>query len=93
MTAHREETDQLIASKLKNWTLARLPRVSAAILRLAVAEMRYSGQDMDSVVINEAVELAKKYAGDDDYQFINGVLGAIVRQDAPAGESSAEEQA
>ena len=48
---------------------------------------------MDSVVINEAVELAKKYAGDDDYQFINGVLGAIVRQDAPAGESSAEEQA
>lgn len=93
MTAHREEIDQLIASKLKNWTLARLPRVSAAILRLAVAEMRYSGQDMDSVVINEAVELAKKYAGDDDYQFINGVLGAIARQDAPAGESSAEEQA
>lgn len=93
MTAHQEEIDGLIASKLKNWTLARLPRVNAAILRLAVAEMRYSGQDMDSVVINEAVELAKKYAGDDDYQFINGVLGSIARQDVPGDESSAEEQA
>ena len=83
LEAHREEIDTLIASKLKDWTLARLPRVNAAILRLAVAEMRFSGQnDMDSVVINEAVELAKKYAGDDDYQFINGVLGAISRDEA-----------
>ena len=42
---------------------------------------------MDSVVINEAVELAKKYAGDEDYQFINGVLGAIARDAAaPAAE-------
>ena len=36
---------------------------------------------MDSVVINEAVELAKKYGGDNDYQFINGVLGALARSD------------
>lgn len=46
---------------------------------------------MDSIVINEAVELAKKYAGEEDYQFINGVLGAISREahsakaDEPAG--------
>ena len=83
LEAHREEIDALISSKLKDWTLARLPRVNAAILRLAVAEMRFSGQDdMDSIVINEAVELAKKYAGDEDYQFINGVLGAISRDEA-----------
>ena len=83
LEAHRPEIDALISAKLKDWTLARLPRVNAAILRLAVAEMRFSGQDdMDSIVINEAVELAKKYAGDEDYQFINGVLGAISRDEA-----------
>lgn len=79
--AHSAEIDNRIEAKLKNWTLARLPRVNAALLRLAVTEMLYSGQeDMDSIVINEAVELAKKYAGEEDYQFINGLLGAISRE-------------
>ena len=74
--AHSAEVDDLIKARLKDWTLARLPRVNAAILRLAVTEMRFNGSDdMDSIVINEAVELAKKYAGEEDYQFINGVLG------------------
>ena len=81
-------------------TLALLPRVNAAILRLAVTEMRFNGSDdMDSIVINEAVELAKKYAGEEDYQFINGVLGAISREahsakaDEPAvpADSASEE--
>ncbi len=80
--AHSAEVDDQIRSKLKDWTLQRLPRVNAALLRLAVTEMLYSGSDdMDSIVINEAVELAKTYAGDGDHQFINGVLGAISRQE------------
>ena len=59
--AHSAEVDDLIKARLKDWTLARLPRVNAAILRLAVTEMRFNGSDdMDSIVINEAVELAKK---------------------------------
>lgn len=79
--AHSAEVDDMIKTKLKDWTLARLPRVNAALLRLAVTEMRFNGSDdMDSIVINEAVELAKKYAGEGDYQFINGVLGAISRE-------------
>lgn len=79
--AHSTEVDDLIKAKLKDWTLPRLPRVNAAILRLAVTEMLFNGsEDMDSIVINEAVELAKKYAGEEDYQFINGVLGAISRE-------------
>lgn len=58
--AHSAEVDDLIKARLKDWTLARLPRVNAAILRLAVTEMRFNGSDdMDSIVINEAVELAK----------------------------------
>ena len=54
--AHSAEVDDLIKARLKDWTLARLPRVNAAILRLAVTEMRFNGSDdMDSIVINEAV--------------------------------------
>ena len=86
--AHLSEIDGLIRPKLKDWTLERLPRVNRTLLRLAVAEMRFCGQmDMDSIVINEAVELAKKYAaGEDDYQFINGVLGSISRDHASQAE-------
>ena len=44
----------------------------------SVLEMLYSEEkDMDSIIINEAVEICKKFAGDNDYQFVNGVLGAI----------------
>ena len=84
--AHSSEVDDLITAKLKDWTLARLPRVNAAILRMAVTEMLYTPaeEDMSSIVINEAVEIAKKYAGEEDYQFINGVLGAISRENTPA---------
>jgi N utilization substance protein B len=59
------------------------------LLRMAITEMRFNGtDDMDSVVINEAVELAKKYAaGDDDYQFINGVLGSIAREKSAVDEA------
>lgn len=79
--AHTAEVDGLIREKLKDWTFERLPRVTAALLRLAVTEMLFNGSDdMDSIVINEAVELAKKYGGDGDYQFVNGILGVISRQ-------------
>ena len=79
----------MIRPRLKNWTLERLPRPSRTLLRLAITEMRFSGaQDVDSIVINEAVELAKKYGSDGDYQFINGVLGSIAR----AGTAPCEAQ-
>lgn len=84
--AHSAEVDDAVVLRLKDWTLARLPRVNAAILRIAVTEMMYSAEDMDSIVINEAVEIAKKYAGDGDYQFINGVLGSLSRELHPTQE-------
>lgn len=82
---NQTEIDCMISDYLKKWKLNRLPKINLAILRLAVAEMRFyqAQEDKDSIVINEAVELAKKYAGDaEDYQFINGVLGAISRNTA-----------
>ena len=86
--AHKEEIDTLIGTKLKDWTLARIPRTSATILRLATAEMLYADEDIDSIVINEAVEIAKKYCAQEDYQFINGVLGAIARAEDRAPRAS-----
>lgn len=91
-TAHAAEVDAEIEGRLRDWTLARLPRVSAAILRMAVTEMRYSEENMDSIVINEAVEIAKKYGGEDDYQFINGILGAVARGRAAQRSADAKAQ-
>ncbi len=79
---HTEEIEHAISEKLKGWQINRLPKVSSAILRLAVAEMLYGKDDMDSIIINEAVELAKKFGDESDYQFINGVLGSISRENS-----------
>ena len=91
--AHRDEIDGAIEARLKGWKTERLARVNLALLRLAVAEMRYAEPDMDSVVINEAVELAKKYADEADYQFINGLLGSLSRAgaDLPVPEAGEAE--
>ena len=77
---HAEEVNDVIESKLQKWTQSRISRVASAILRLSVAEMLFSEEkDMDSIIINEAVEICKKFAGENDYQFVNGVLGAIAK--------------
>ena len=77
---HADEVNDMIQSKLKGWDQKRISRVCSAILRLSTAEMMYSNEDMDSVIINEAVEICKEYAGENDYQFVNGVLGAISKE-------------
>lgn len=50
------------------------------MLRLAIAEAAYGPEKLPGVAINEAVELTKKYAAETDYQFVNGLLGSVVRQ-------------
>ena len=77
---HSAEVDDLIRDHLRNWTMARLPRVSLTVLRLALAEMLDGDEKKPGVVINEAVELTKKYGADEDYQFVNGLLGAVARE-------------
>lgn len=77
--SNEESVDEKISSFLKGWTLQRIPRVSLALLRLAVAEILFFDEVPDSVSANEAVELAKKYAGEEDASFINGVLGSVIR--------------
>lgn len=71
--------DETIMSNLKGWSIQRLPKVSLAILRLAVAEIMYCDEVPAGVSVNEAVELAKKYGTADDASYINGVLGAVAK--------------
>lgn len=77
---HSDEVDDMIQSKLQNWKSSRISRVCSAVMRLAAAEMMFMADDMDSIIINEAVEICKKFAGENDYQFVNGVLGAVSKQ-------------
>ncbi len=80
---HADQVEPVIESHLRGWSADRLTRTSQSLLRLSVAEMLFGEDNMDSVIINEAVELAKKYAGDKDYRFVNGVLGTISREIHP----------
>ncbi len=74
-----DELDEVINTYSKGWKTNRLPKVNLAILRLAVYEIKYVDDVPQSVAINEAVELAKKYSGEGDYSFINGILGSVAR--------------
>ena len=76
---HAADLDSAIAACLRGWTIARLSRVDLAILRLSVFEMKYAGIPV-AVSINEAVELTRKYSGENSCSFVNGVLGTISRK-------------
>lgn len=73
------ELDEIINKYSKSWKAARLPKVTLAILYVALYEMKNVEDVADSIAINEAVELAKKYASSNDASYINGVLGAVSR--------------
>ena len=75
----KDNLDGLIEKYSKGWKVKRLPKVNLAILRLAAYEILFVDDVPESVAINEAVERAKKYSGESDYSFINGVLGALVK--------------
>mgnify|MGYP003248622286 CR=1 FL=1 len=67
------------ANKDESWKVTRLPKVTVAILYVALYEMKNVEDVADSIAINEAVELAKKYASSADASYINGILGAVAR--------------
>lgn len=74
-----DELDAVIEPALHNWSKERLSRVALTVLRLAVFEMQFEEETPTGVAINEAVEIAKKFGGAEDAQFINGVLGTLSR--------------
>ena len=72
--------DEVITENLVGWTLQRLPKVSLAVLRLAVGEILFNEEVPTNVSVNEAVEIAKTYGTPEDASYINGVLSAIVKK-------------
>ncbi len=74
-----EKIDNLIDEHLEGWTINRLSKVDKETLRIAVYEFLYRGDIPKEVSINEAVEIAKIYGGDNSSKFVNGILGSIYR--------------
>jgi N utilization substance protein B len=76
---NRNTIDEEISTALVDWQVTRLAHIDRDILRIAVAEMKYL-QVPQSVAINEAIELAKRYSEEDSHRFINGVLRRVTEQ-------------
>lgn len=73
-----EEIDKLIESHLSsNWSLERINKVTLAILRTSIYELKYQPDSQSKIVIDEAVNIAKEFGTDDSYKFINAVLDKI----------------
>lgn len=81
--AEREELDETIAEYAKGWTVDRIAPLDMNVMRVALYEIE-EGETPIEVAIDEAVEIAKEYCGADAPKFINGILGAIVREREPA---------
>ncbi len=77
--AHRSEIDALLNQSMVDWQMHRLARIDQDILRLAVTEIWLLGTP-EQVAINEAVELAKRYSGEEGFRFLNGVLRRVSSQ-------------
>ena len=82
--AHRERLDDAIAATATGWALSRMPVLDLNVLRLAAFELAERPDVPVAVVINEAVELAKRFSTDDSGRFVNGVLAALVDDLRPA---------
>lgn len=94
-SSHKDEIDEIIKANIKGWTFERLSRVPLSIMRLALCEIRCC-KTPESVAVNEAVELTKKYAAPREASFVNAVLAAAVRRSddekIDSGEKSEDEQ-
>lgn len=75
--------DEKIGGNSRGWKLERLSKVSLAVLRLAIYELLFEKEIPVGVTINEAIELAKRYGGEDDAPFVNGVLGTVAKECGP----------
>ena len=76
--AHGERIDELLATHAHGWTVARMPAVDRALLRLATWEILWNDDVPDAVAVDEAVSLARELSTDESPAFVNGLLGRIV---------------
>ena len=81
--AHRARLDEILSQYSDGWTIARMPGVDRAVLRLGLYELLWRDDVPHAVVIDEAVELVKNLSTDESPRFVNGVLGRVLRDQPP----------
>jgi N utilization substance protein B len=81
---YAQESDERITPLLEGWTIERLPTIDRLLLRMAAFELRHRPETPRPVIINEAVELAKRFSTEDSGRFVNGVLSALLRANGHA---------
>ncbi|MBC7291506.1 MAG: transcription antitermination factor NusB [Actinotalea sp.] len=79
VTGHGEQIDEILTTYSQGWTIARMPAVDRAILRIGVFEILWNDEVPDAVAVDEAVELARSLSTDDSPSFVNGLLGRVVQ--------------
>lgn len=77
---HSEDLDAQLQPLAQQWPLDQIARMDRIVLRIGAYELLYQKETPDKVVINEAVELAKSFGGDNSSKFVNGVLGSLLRK-------------
>lgn len=87
----QKKIDSIIQSVSEHWRISRMALIDRNILRLAVFELLYEENIAAAIVINEAIEIARKYSGNDAANFVNGILDAI-RKNLEKGKKSSKER-
>ncbi len=82
---HHEELDKLIREQAENWRLERMAAVDRSVLRVAVYELLHCPETPPRAVINEALEVARRFSGEGSVEFVNGILDGVLKK-LPARE-------
>lgn len=77
---HQKKIDKIITQSAPDWPIEQINRVDLAILRLAIYELAIDKKEPPKVIIDEAVELAKRYGSEKSSSFVNGVLGTVLKK-------------
>lgn len=91
--AEADRLDEIIGELAEGWRLDRLAKVDKNVLRAALWELRQRPQVPVSVVVNDAVEIAKKYSTEDSGRFVNGILGSFLRRREEFGSGERTDKA
>lgn len=86
---HGEEIDRDIRAMATNWDFGRIGQMEKNILRLSIAELRFLPETPVKVIINEALELTKEYAGEESRPFVNAILDRVYKRDKDSGSVDA----
>lgn len=81
-----EELETILVKYLKNWKLSRISKIEHTIFILAIYELKFTPEVPAKVVINEAIELGKKYSTKESASFINGILDSVMKQELSRNE-------